>query len=104
MESSVGQFFSDYIVRFLSDNRAGCLMNDLLAQCGVGLMPLVDHCTMRTHDVDKGQKRSSHSVIARMRILVFWNLTAGGPRFTGSRDTRHFLSIRRLKESGAGKV
>ena len=53
MENSVGQFFSDYIVRFLSDNRAGCLINDSLAQCGVGLMPLVDHCTMRTHDVDK---------------------------------------------------
>lgn len=46
-------FFTDYISRFLSENKAArCLETDLSA-CGVGLMPLVDHCTLRTLDVDK---------------------------------------------------
>lgn len=46
-------FFAEYISRFLSGNKAArCLANDL-SNCGVGLMPLVDHCTLRTLDVNK---------------------------------------------------
>ncbi len=45
-------FFAEYISRFLSENKAArCMANDL-SNCGVGLMPLIDHCTLRTLDVD----------------------------------------------------
>ena len=46
-------FFSDYINRFLSENNAACIIAKELLSCGVGLMPLIDHCTLRTLDVDK---------------------------------------------------
>ena len=46
-------FFSEYISRFLSDNQAARYLENELSNCGVGLMPLVDHCTIRTFDVDK---------------------------------------------------
>jgi len=46
-------FFADYISRFLYENKAARYLANDLADCGVGLMPLVDHCTLRTLDVDK---------------------------------------------------
>ncbi len=45
-------FFAQYIERFLSKNKAARCLNDDLSACGVGLMPLVDHCTLRTLDVN----------------------------------------------------
>lgn len=54
------QFFSDYIKLFLAENRAARHLNSALTQCGVGLMPLIDHCTLRTRDVDA----RAHEVIA----------------------------------------
>ena len=50
---SVDEFFSDYISRFLSENEAARYISNELSKCGVGLMPLIDHCTLRTLDVDK---------------------------------------------------
>jgi hypothetical protein len=49
-------FFNEYIERFLSENRAASLINKDLSDCGVGIMPLVDHCTIRTLDIDKRAK------------------------------------------------
>jgi hypothetical protein len=46
-------FFADYISRFLSENEAARYIANELSNCGVGLMPLIDHCTLRTLDVDK---------------------------------------------------
>lgn len=46
-------FFADYIEKYLSDNTTAELLSDDLSKCGVGLMPLVDHCTIRTLDVNK---------------------------------------------------
>ncbi len=46
-------FFAEYISRFLSENEAARYMANELSNCGVGLMPLIDHCTLRTLDVDK---------------------------------------------------
>lgn len=48
---------ADYIQRFLDGNRAGRHLADELERCGVGLMPLVDHCTIRTHNVDQRAKQ-----------------------------------------------
>lgn len=53
MPQNADQFFSTYIKRFLAENRAGRELAEDLKRCGVGLMPLVDHCTLRTHDVDR---------------------------------------------------
>ena len=47
------ELLADYIRRFLEGNRAGQAVADSLVECGVGLMPLVDHCTVRTHDVNQ---------------------------------------------------
>ncbi len=49
----VDVFFKQYIDRFLSGNSAGRLMADSLHQSGVGLAPVLDHCTIRTRDVEK---------------------------------------------------
>jgi hypothetical protein len=53
---SVDQFFSEYIERLLKADRASRVMAESLRQCGVGLLPVVDHCAIRTHDVDKRAK------------------------------------------------
>ena len=45
-------FFFQYVKKFLAGNSAGRELAENLTRCGVGLMPLVDHCTIRTHDVD----------------------------------------------------
>jgi hypothetical protein len=46
-------FFIDYISRFLSKNEEALYIGNELANFGVGLIPLIDHCTLRTLDVDK---------------------------------------------------
>ena len=45
-------FFAEYIERLLSGNRATRYLDNALSACGVGLMPLIDHCAIRTLDVD----------------------------------------------------
>ncbi|MFQ5482608.1 MAG: VOC family protein [Nitrospinaceae bacterium] len=42
-----------YIDRFLDGNRVAGEMAQSLEEAGVGLMPLLDHCTIRTRDVDR---------------------------------------------------
>ncbi len=42
-----------YIDDFLRDNAAGRTMDELLRAAGVGLRPVVDHLTFRTHNIDR---------------------------------------------------
>ena len=58
MSTAADQFFSDYIKRFLVGNRAARDLAESLNNTGVGLMPLVDHCTLRTLDVDQRAKEA----------------------------------------------
>ncbi len=53
MNTPVDLYFKKYIADFLQGNRAGKILSDSLRDCGVGLMPLVDHCTIRTKHVDE---------------------------------------------------
>ncbi|MEC7641225.1 MAG: VOC family protein [Nitrospinota bacterium] len=53
MFKSAEQFFAQYMKSYLAENRAASLMADSLARCGVGFMPLVDHCTLRTLNIDR---------------------------------------------------
>jgi hypothetical protein len=53
MSAATDKFFSDYIERFLAGNRAARDLDETLQASGIGLMPSVDHCTLRTLDVDK---------------------------------------------------
>lgn len=53
MTNPTDLFFKDYIERFLDGNSAARVIEKSLSECGVGLMPLIDHCTLRTHDVDR---------------------------------------------------
>jgi hypothetical protein len=50
--NQIDAFFKLYIAQFLSGNTAGRCLSEALSDCGVGIMPLVDHCTIRTLDVD----------------------------------------------------
>ncbi len=43
----------DYVSRFLEGNAAARYFSTKLHELGIGLMPLVDHCTIRTIDVDQ---------------------------------------------------
>ena len=69
-------FFDEYIERFLSENKAAHCLNDDLSDCGVGLMPLVDHCTLRTLDVNTRAKdllRLGFSQDQTLGVLEFDN-------------------------------
>ena len=51
--SELDRLMEDYLRRFLEGNRAARHLAEGLDRLGVGLAPLVDHCTIRTHDVDQ---------------------------------------------------
>jgi catechol 2,3-dioxygenase-like lactoylglutathione lyase family enzyme len=53
MVRSVDRFFREYVDEFLKGNAAGRVVASALRDAGVGLMPLLDHCTLRTDDVDR---------------------------------------------------
>jgi hypothetical protein len=53
MENSIKSFFSTTINKYLAENTAARILAHSLEKCGVGLSPLIDHCTIRTHDVEK---------------------------------------------------
>lgn len=53
MIASVDKFFARYIENFLTGNSVARNLAESLDAIGVGLMPLVDHCTLRTLDVDE---------------------------------------------------
>ena len=75
---STDLFFSEYISRFLTDNHAARYMANELLNCGVGLMPLVDHCTLRTLDVDRRAEEliklgfSQDQVIGTLEFDSWW--------------------------------
>lgn len=56
MNASADKFFARYINDFLAGNSAARNLAKSLKGVGVGLMPLVDHCTLRTLDVDERAK------------------------------------------------
>ncbi len=58
MNAPVDKFFARYIDDFLAGNLAAKKLAQSLRNTGVGLMPLVDHCTLRTLDVDERAKEA----------------------------------------------
>ena len=54
---SLEQLHSKYLEQFLEGNRVGRELAQGLKQAGVGIGPLIDHCTIRTHDVDSRAKQ-----------------------------------------------
>jgi len=54
---ALDHLMKDYIQRLLDGNRATADFSDQLSRCGAGLMPLVDHCAIRTLDVDARSKQ-----------------------------------------------
>lgn len=53
-------FFAEYIEKYISENKAARFLESDLSKSGVGLMPLVDHCTIRTLDVNNRAKTFEH--------------------------------------------
>jgi len=49
LDAIIGRMLNDY----LSGNRAAKVLSDSLADTGVGFLPVVDHLTIRTLDIDK---------------------------------------------------
>jgi len=49
---SLDQLLSKYLEQFFEGNRVARELAISLKQTGVGIGPLIDHCTIRTHDVD----------------------------------------------------
>ena len=58
MNSSVDKFLSKNIDDYLAGNRAARNLAESLKITGVGFMPLVDHCALRTFDVDERAKEA----------------------------------------------
>lgn len=46
-----------YVKNFIQNNRAARLLDAQLTQAGIGLMPVVDHITVRTFDVERSAKQ-----------------------------------------------
>ncbi|MCF8720601.1 hypothetical protein [Nitrospina gracilis] len=51
--SELDNILDDYLQRFLESNRAGRHLVNKLNDCGVGVMPVLDHVTIRTHNVER---------------------------------------------------
>lgn len=51
--SELDNVLDDYLQRFLENNRAGRHLVNKLNDCGVGVMPVLDHVTIRTHNVER---------------------------------------------------
>jgi catechol 2,3-dioxygenase-like lactoylglutathione lyase family enzyme len=51
MNNPADRFIRERMEEYLAGNAAARMVAEALRQCGVGLMPLVDHCAIRTHDV-----------------------------------------------------
>ncbi len=50
---ALDEILDDYLSRFLEGNAAGKHISASLDEIGIGLRPLIDHCTIRTLDVDQ---------------------------------------------------
>ena len=86
MSSSVEIFFSRYIDNFLAGNSAARGLAKSLKATGVGLMPLVDHCTLRTLDVDERAREAldlGFSYDAAIGVLEFDKWWAKVYRYPG---------------------
>ncbi|CCQ91593.1 hypothetical protein NITGR_730051 [Nitrospina gracilis 3/211] len=55
--SVLDQILDDYLKRFLEGNRAGRYLAGKLNDCGIGLMPVLDHVTIRTHNVERRSRQ-----------------------------------------------
>jgi len=55
--NALDTLLDEYIQRFLEGNRAGRHLAGKLNDCGVGLWPVLDHLTLRTHDVNRRARR-----------------------------------------------
>lgn len=53
MDNATDRLFADYLDAYLSGNKAARIVTELLKRAGVGLMPVIDHCAIRTHNVEK---------------------------------------------------
>lgn len=50
LDELIERMIADYVAR----NRAAGVLKTMLDECGVGIMPVVDHVTIRTFDIDRG--------------------------------------------------
>ncbi|OGW23041.1 MAG: hypothetical protein A3K09_03030 [Nitrospinae bacterium RIFCSPLOWO2_12_FULL_47_7] len=53
MCNAADKFIAEYIDEYLAGNRAASEMSGMMKQAGVGLMPVIDHCAIRTYNVEK---------------------------------------------------
>jgi len=53
MNNSIKTFFTTTIEKYLNENTTASILAESLEKCGVGVLPLIDHCTIRTHNVEK---------------------------------------------------
>ncbi len=52
-ERELDERLARYVADFVARNRAATLLKEKLDAVGVGLYPLADHLTFRTHDIDR---------------------------------------------------
>jgi len=56
MKNSIESFFSVALKNYLVENTAASILSRSLEHCGVGLFPSIDHCAIRTLDVENRAK------------------------------------------------
>ena len=93
-------FFADYISRFLSENEAALYIANELSNCRVGLMPLIDHCTLRSLDVDKRAEDlfplgfSHDQTLSTLEFDNWWTKVYRKPRYSSLFVEQAFKSKR----------
>lgn len=53
MRHVADNFIKEYIKEYLGGNKAAMLTAESLNQAGIGLLPVIDHCAIRTRSVEK---------------------------------------------------
>ncbi|KXJ98864.1 MAG: hypothetical protein UZ03_NOB001003438 [Nitrospira sp. OLB3] len=81
---------------FLSRNYAGRLVQESLDAVGVGFVPVIDHVTIRTMDIDLRAQEFVSLATPTMRLC---SMTTGMPRCIGGPDSLPSSSIRPIRMS-----
>ena len=53
MDQELEKVLGQYVDDFLHNNQAGHALDEWLRKAGVGIRPLIDHLTFRTHNIDR---------------------------------------------------
>jgi hypothetical protein len=52
-DQDLEKLLREYVADFLANNTAGRMLDEMLRKAGIGIRPIMDHLTFRTHNIDR---------------------------------------------------